>query len=166
MQKTTSKRLLLRKLTRTFSISFRFRPAYMSAIGNDSESGCEIELIGQHAAGQHINGGCQRCIEVLFALLELMECILSEPPRLYGVECKDAPFEKWIRYASTAGDWPEVVLDAKITRRPILGCQPGDWRMQVTDEIRTELLNLGCREVPFVYISSTADGKSRTRSVM
>jgi hypothetical protein len=65
-----------------------------------------------------------------------------------------------IRYVSTAGDWPEVDLDVKIIRRPTDQQISENWVMKLTDEIRTELLELGCHEFPFVYMraESVDDG--------
>lgn len=154
MQKTVWKRLPLGDLIRRFSVSFRLRPAYESVAGDGPEIGCEVELIGQHyAMGKHMSGGCPHCLEVLLVLLELNDRTLSGQESFgdIGAQC-----EKLIRYASTAGDWPEVVLDAKMIRRPTLGQVSEKWARKLTDEIRKELLGLGCREVPFVYIPTEA----------
>jgi hypothetical protein len=46
-------------LVHQFSISFRFRRAYVNVAGERSESGFEVELIGQHyCIVQHVSGGC------------------------------------------------------------------------------------------------------------
>lgn len=151
MATSTYGKLPLFDLVRSFSVSFRLRPAFASSTGEEPQTGCEVELIGQHYwMGKHVNGGCPHCLKVLVALLELHDHIFSEQEATgpFGAEC-----EKLIRYASTAGDWPEVVLDVKIIRRrqvPLL--LPDNWVARLTDEIRTELLTLGCKEIPFVYL--------------
>jgi hypothetical protein len=48
----------LRDLIHQFSICLRLRPAYTNVAGERSESGFEVELIGQHyCIVQHVNGG-------------------------------------------------------------------------------------------------------------
>ena len=153
MHKTACKRLLLSDLIRRFSISFRLRPAYGSAAGDGPEIGCEVELIGQHyAMGKHVGAGCPHCLEVLLVLLELHDRTLSGEQSPYAAGGISAQCEKLIHYASTAGDWPEVVLDVRIARRPTHQQVSENWVMKLTDEIRTELLDLGCHEIPFVYM--------------
>lgn len=153
MQKTARKRFPINDLISRFSISFRLRPAYRSVAGEGPEIGCEVELIGQHyAMGKHTSGGCPHCIEVLLVLLELHDRTLSGEQHPSAVGDISAQCEKLIRYASTAGDWPEVVLDVKIIRRSTDQQLTENWVMKLTDEIRTELLDLGCHEVPFVYM--------------
>ena len=153
MRKTACKRVRLSDLIRRFSISFRLRPAYGNVAGDGPEIGCEVELVGQHyAMGKHVSGGCPHCLEVLLVLLELHDRTLSVQQRPYSVGGIGAQCEKLIHYASTAGDWPEVVLDVKIIRRSTLQQVSENWVMKLTDEIRTELLDLGCREIPFAYM--------------
>ncbi len=155
MQKTAWKRLPLSDLIHRFSISFRLRPAYGRVAGEGPEIGCEVELIGQHyAIGKHRSGGCPHCLEVLLVLLELHDRTLSGEQRPYPVGGISAQCEKLIHYASTAGDWPEVVLDVKIIRRQTHSQPSENWVMKLTDEIRMELLDLGCHEVPCVYLSA------------
>ena len=153
MHKTAWKRLLLSDLIRRFSISFRLRPAYGSVGGDGPEIGCEVELVGQHyAMGKHVGGGCPHCLEVLLVLLELHDRTLSGEQPPYAVRGVSAQCERLIRYVSAAGDWPEVVLDVKIIRRPTHQQVSENWVVKLTDEIRTELLDLGCHEAPFVYL--------------
>jgi hypothetical protein len=89
-------------------------------------------------------------------LLELHDRALSkqQSAEYLGPQC-----EKVIRYASTVKDRPEVVLDVKIIRRPTPPRVSDSWAVKLTDEIRTELLDLGCHEVPFVLtpVESVAD---------
>jgi hypothetical protein len=155
MRKTAWKRLALSDLVRRFSLSFRLRPAYGSVAGEGPEIGCEVELIGQHyAMEKHRSGGCPHCLEVLLALLELHDRTLSgdQHPRAFGDI--SAQCEKLIHYVSTGGDWPEVVLDVKIIWRPTDQQLTENWVMKLTEEIRTELLDLGCHEVFFVYLQA------------
>lgn len=151
MSKLTCGESQLDDLVRRFSISFRLRPAFASSQTEGPEIGCEVELIGQHYwMGKHVNGGCPHCLKVLIALLELHDHIFSEQEVTdpLGVDC-----EKLIRYVSTAGDWPEVVLDVKIMRRPPLSrLLPENRVTRLRDEVRTQLLKLGCSEIPFVYL--------------
>lgn len=151
MAKLTYGKSSLSDLVRSFSISFRLRPAFETSLAEGREIGCEVELIGQHYwMGEHVNGGCPHCLKVLVALLELHDHIFSEQEATdpLGADC-----EKLIRYVSTAGDWPEVVLDVKIMRRPPLSrLLPENWVTRLRDEVRTQLLKLGCSEIPFVYL--------------
>lgn len=153
MPTSVRERSRLRNLIRTFSISFRLWPASGSVANTNREATCEIELKGQHySTGGHVNGGCPRCIEVLLVLLELHDRILSERR---SSAYRRPQCEKLIRYVSTAGDWPEVALDVKIIRRLALGCDSDNWAARLTDEVRGELLDLGCREMPFVFTAAT-----------
>ena len=151
MHKTACRKVSLTDLVGRFSISFRLRPAYAANPGEGAEVGCEVELIGEHyAMGQHVDGGCPHCLRVLLVLFELHDRTLSGQG---AVEHLSAQCEKVIHYASTARDWPEVVLDVKIVRRvPIPDLLPENWVATLIDEIRRELLNLGCSEIPFVYM--------------
>lgn len=159
MRKTAWKRLALSDQIRRFSISFRLRPAYGNVAGDAPEIGCEVELIGQHyAMGKHRSGGCPRCMEVLLALLELHDRTLSGEQHPRTVGDIRAHCEKLIHYVSTGGDWPDVVLDVKIIRRPTDEQPTENWVMKLTDEIRTELLDLGCHEVPFFYMQAGSMG--------
>ena len=148
MQKSVDKRSRLSEQIRMFSIFFRLRSAHGGLSREVPETTCEVELVGRHdLVGRHANGGCPRCIEVLLVLLELHDRTLSKQQT---AEYLGPQYEKVIRYASTAADWPEVVLDVKIVRRPTPPRVYDSWAVKLTDEIRTELLDLGCREVPFV----------------
>lgn len=149
LQKSVDERSRLSELIRMFSIFFRLRPAHGGLSREAPETACEVELVGRHyLVGRHANGGCPRCIEVLLVLLELHDRTLSkqQTAEYLGPQC-----EKVIRYASTAADWPEVVLGVKIIRRLTPPRVSDNWAVKLTDEIRTELLDLGCREVPFVF---------------
>ncbi len=153
MQKTAFRRLPLGELIRKFSVSFRLRPAYAGASGVGPEIGCEVELIGQHyCMGKHVGPGCPHCLEVLLVLLELHDRSLAGQDGPCSVERLGAQCEKLIHYASASGDWPEVALDVKIIRRRNLQQVPEGWVVKITDHIRTELLELGCHEVPSVYV--------------
>ena len=153
MRKTAWKRLALSDLILRFAISFRLRPAYGSVAGEGPEIGCEVELIGQHhTMGKHRSGGCPHCLEVLLVLLELHDHALFGEQHPYTVGDISAQCEKLIHYVSTGGVWPEVVLDVKIIRRPTHQQVSENWVRKLADEIRTELLELGCHEVPFVYM--------------
>jgi hypothetical protein len=153
MRKTAGKRLALSDLIRRFSISFRLRPAYGSVAGEGPEIGCEVELIGRHyAMGKHRSGGCAHCLEVLLALLELHDRTLSGERHPYAGGSISDQCEKLIHYASTGGDWPEVVLDVKIIRRPNLQQVSEEWVISLNNAIRKELLDLGCCEIPSVYM--------------
>ena len=161
MQKTACKRLPLSNLIRRFSVSFRLRPV-CAGVAGEPDIGCEVELIGQHySMGKHVGAGCPRCLEVLLVLLELYDRTLSGPDGPYSVERSGAPCEKLIHYASAAGDWPEVALDVKIKRRTNFQQVPEDWVIKLTDHIRTELVELGCREMPSVYIPAELMAASR-----
>lgn len=149
LQKSVDKRSRLSELIRMFSISFRLRPVHGGLSGEVPKTACDVELVGRHyLVGRHGNGGCSRCIEVLLVLLELHGRTLSkqQTAEYLGPQC-----EKVIRYASTAADWPEVVLGVKIIRRPTPARVSDNWAVKLTDEIKTELLDIGCREVPFVF---------------
>ena len=149
LQKSVYKRSDLSDLIRIFSISFRLRPTHCGLRGKGAETVCEAELIGRHyLLGRNVHAGCPRCIEVLLVLLELQDRALSkqQSAQYLGPQC-----EKVIRYASTAADWPEVVLDMKIIRKPTHPRISDTWAVKLADEIRTELLDLGCREVPFIF---------------
>lgn len=166
MKETVFNRLRLSELIPKFSVSFRLRPAYGSVYGTGEEIGCEVELIGQHYfMGNHVGPGCPHCVEVLLVLLELHDRMLSGQHKAYAVEDISAQCEKFISYASTAGDWPEVVLDVKIIRRPTLHQVSENWLLKLTDEIRAELLDLGCREIPSVYMPAGPLTSSRLRVV-
>jgi hypothetical protein len=118
LQKSVYERSRLSDLIRMFSISFRLRPTYGGVTGEGPETACEVELVGHHyLVGRHVNRGCPHCIEVLLVLLELHDRTLSkqQSAEYLGPQC-----EKLIHYASTAGDWPEVVLDVKIIRRRLI----------------------------------------------
>lgn len=161
MQKSVDKRSHLSELIRMFSIFFRLRPAHGGLSREAPETACEVELVGRHdLVGRHANGGCPRCIEVLLVLLELHDRTLSkeQTAEYFGPQC-----EKVIRYASTAADWPEVVLDMKIICRPTHPRVSDTWAVKLADEIRTELLDLGCREMPFVFtpVESATDRRYR-----
>lgn len=162
MQKTAYRRRSLSDRIRRFSVSFRLRPTYASLAGKGPEIGCEVELIGEHySMGKHVGPGCPHCLEVLLVLLELHDRTLSGQGGLYPLEHIGAQCEKLIRYASAAGDWPEVALDVKIIRRQNLQQLPEGWATQLRDQIRTELLELGCHEVPSVYIPAELMAASR-----
>ncbi|HZC24958.1 MAG TPA: hypothetical protein VE866_16605 [Candidatus Binatia bacterium] len=146
MQTSIYNRSRLSERIRRFSISFRLRPIQGSVGEVRSESGCEVELIGQHySMGRHVIGGCPHCIKVLLALLDLHDCALSarQCNEYLGSQC-----EKVIHYASTSADWPEVVLDVKVVRRATPQRVYDDWAVKLTGEIRSDLLDLGCRELP------------------
>lgn len=105
----------MRGLVHQFSISFRFRPAYVNVAGERSESGCEVELIGQHyCIVQRVSGGCPHCLKALLVLLEFNDVALSEQEHLHSDGHVEAQYEKLIRYASTARDCPEVVLGVEV----------------------------------------------------
>ena len=145
----------LRALVHQFSISFRLRPVYTNVAGARSESGFEVELIGQHhAMGKHRSGGCPHCLKVLLVLLELNDVALSEQEHLHSDGHIGAQYEKLIRYASTARDWPEVVLGVKIMRPTAVQHESEGWLLRLTDKIRAQLVDLDCRELPFVSIPS------------
>lgn len=153
MHKSGCKRSALSELVDEFSVSFRLQPTYGSVPSKTREVACDVELVGQHySMGRHVNGGCPYCLKVLLVLLELHDHMLSgqgDPP----VERIGAQCEKMIHYASTSRDWPEVVLDVKIIRRPTLPYLLLQHSVAaLTDKVRTELLNLGCREIPFIYL--------------
>lgn len=157
MQKSIHKGLRLSDRIRTFSISFRLQPIYANVSGVRSEIGCEVELIGQHySKGRHLSGGCPHCIEVLLALLELHDRALSEQQ---CSECLGSQCEKVIHYASTSADWPEAVLDVKVVWRQTPQDVYDDRAAKLGDEIRRELLNLGCRQIPSIFmpVMSMAD---------
>jgi hypothetical protein len=97
-------------------------------------------------------GGCPHCLEVLLVLLELHDRIFSGELHRYAAGDISAQCEELIHYVSTAGDWPEVVLDVKIIRRPTHEQVSENWVMKLSDEIGRELLDLGCHEVPLVYM--------------
>jgi|SRR5215469_1896471 len=107
-------------------------------------------------AGRHANEGCPECVEVLLFLLELHDLILSAPQ--YGKHLQ-VGCEKVIRHASTGGDWPEVVLDVKIVRRPPLCGESDNWFAKVSSAVRAERLNLGGREISFsdIHAQSKTD---------
>lgn len=150
MHKPPNKGSHLRDRIRTFSISFRLRPILDSASGERLEIGCEVELIGQHySMGRHVNGGCPHCLDVLLALLDLHDLAFSEPQT---AEYPSRQYEKLIHYASTSADWPEVVLDVKICWRPTPIQVSNNSAIELTEEIRTELLDLGCHELLFAYV--------------
>ena len=167
LQKSAYKSSRLGERIRMFSISFRLRPAHGGLSGEGPETACEVELVGRHyLVGRHADGGCPRCIEVLLVLLELHDRTLSKQQ---SAEYLGPPCEKVIRYASAAADWPEVVLDVKIIRRPTPPRVSDSWAVKLTDEIRAELLDLGCHEVPFAFtpMESATDWRSRlTRSAV
>lgn len=161
LQKSLCKRSHLSDLVRIFSICFRLRPTHGGLSREAPETACEVELIGRHyLQGRHANAGCPRCIEVLLVLLELHDGALSkrQSAEYFGPQC-----EKVIRYASTAADWPEVVLDMKIVRKLTHPRVSDTWAVKLADEIRTELLDLGCREMPLVFapVESATDGRYR-----
>jgi hypothetical protein len=68
-------------------------------------------------------------------LLELHDRTLSkqQSAEYLGPHC-----EKVIRYASTAADWPEVVLGVEIIRRLTPARVSDSWAVKLADEIRTE----------------------------
>jgi hypothetical protein len=145
-------RLCLSDLVRMFRISFRLRPTYVSLASDGPEIGFEMELIGSHrTVGKHVHGGCAHCLRVLLVLLELADqCLSKEDP----ADRRAGPrSEKLIRYASSAGDWPEVVLAMTVVRRASLEQIAGDQMWQCTEDIRTVLRDLGCQENPFDCIS-------------
>ena len=156
MQKSAQMQARLSDLIRWFSISFRLRPIYEDVAEHRLEIGCEVELIGQHFdSGRHVNGGCPHCIEVLLALIELHDFIVfAQQSAAY----LDPQYEKLIRYVSMAADWPEVVLDVKIVRPPLHRVS-GNWVVRLSSGLRIELLDLGCREIPFscMLVASIAD---------
>lgn len=138
----------LRDLVHTFGISFRLRPMYVSLAGGRPEIGFELELIGTHAASDlHINDRCERCLRVLFALLDLADrglCEEKTPVRLIG-----ARYEKRIRYTASSRDWPEVVLWVTVVRPMGLEGVEKDRMLALGDDVRKALQDLGCREVLF-----------------
>lgn len=146
--KFVDKPVCLRDLVRMFCISFRLRPTYVSLARDGPEIGFEMELIGTHQKiGQHVYGGCAQCLRVLLVLLELADRSLPQegtPARPISRRC-----EKLIRYSSSAGDWPEVVLGMTVVRRASLEQIAGDQMRQCIEDIRTVLQDLGCREVLF-----------------
>lgn len=153
MHKSGCKRSALSELVDEFSVSFRLKSTESSGPSEARKVACDVELVGQHySMGRHVNGGCPHCLKVLLVLLELHDRMLSgqgDP----SVERIGAQCEKVIHYASTSRDWPEVVLDVKIVRWPTpLHLLPEHSVAALTDKVRTELLNLGCREIPFIYL--------------
>jgi hypothetical protein len=153
MQNAACENFPLSDLVRTFSVSFRLRPSYGNVDAEGQEIGCEVELIGQHNfTGKHVSGGCPHCLKVLGALLELSDLIPSGQKGPYRVGQIGARCEKLIRYASMAGDWPEVLLAVKIIRPPTFQQVPENCVSKLSDEIRTELRHVGCREIPFVSL--------------
>lgn len=149
--KFADKPLCLRDLAGMFCISFRLRPKYVSLASDGPEIGFEMELIGTHQkVGQHVHGGCAQCLRVLLVLLELADRSLPEegtPARPISRRC-----EKLIRYGPSAGDWPEVVLRMTVIRQASLEDVAGDRLLQLTEDIRTVLQDLGCREILFDHI--------------
>ena len=142
------KLMCLRDLVRTFSISFRLRPMYVSLAGGRPEIGFELELIGTHAAaGQHTGNRCVHCLRALFALLDLADRGLSEEKTL--VRPIGAHYEKRIRYTASSRDWPEVVLCVTVVRAMSLEEVEEDRLLELADDVRKVLHRLGCREVPF-----------------
>lgn len=159
--KVGDERLCLRDLVRMFSISFRIRPTYVGLVGDGLEIGFEMELIGTHQnAGQHLQGGCAQCLRVLQVLLELADLSLSKEEST--VQRASARFEKLIRYASTTGIRPEIVVGMKVVRGAGLEQLAGDPMGQFTEDIRTVLRNLGCQEILFDYIPEPRLGESAT----
>ena len=146
--KFADKPLCLRDLAGMFCISFRLRPTYVSLASDGPEIGFELELIGTHQkVGRHVHGGCAQCLRVLLVLLELADRSLPEegtPARPISRRC-----EKLIRYGPSAGDWPDVVLRMTVIREASLEDVAGDRLLQLTEDIRTVLQGLGCREVLF-----------------
>jgi hypothetical protein len=151
VQKTFS----LSDLVHLFSISFRLKPAYGGFDGGGPEAGCEVELIGQHhGRRKHMGDKCPRCLELLLLLLEIEDFILSGGASVWDFH---AQCQKVIRYASTPGDQQhEVVVDVKIIRSPTLQPVPDDWRVKLSEEIRAELQDLGCREVTFMPLPTNS----------
>lgn len=146
MRKSVRLEARLGDLIRKFSMCFRLRPMYEDVVEHRLEVGCEVELIGHHfGTGRHVTGGCRHCIEVLLALIELHDFILFAQQ---SAEYLDPQCEKLIRYVSMAADWPEVVLDVKIVRPPLRRVS-GSWVARLSTGLRTELMDLGCREIPF-----------------
>lgn len=138
----------LRDLVRTFGISFRLRPMYVSLAGGRPEIGFELELIGTHAAAeQHTGNRCVLCLRVLFALLDLADRGLCEEKTL--VRPIGARYEKRIRYTASSRDWPEVVLCVTIVRPMGLDDVEKDRMLALGDDVRKALQDLGCREVLF-----------------
>jgi hypothetical protein len=156
--KSAEQLLRFRDLVRMFCISFRLRPTYVSLAGHGPEIGFELELIGAHQTiKQHDQSRCAQCGSLLLVLLELAdECLSEEEPSVQSsTRC-----EKVIHYTSSAGDWPEVVLRISVIRRsPVENAAANrlmqlDQLLQLTEDIKTGLSNLGCRQVLFDGITA------------
>jgi hypothetical protein len=116
---------------------------------------------------KHVSSECPHCLKVLVVLLDLSDLIPSGEKGPYPVGHIGAQREKLIRYVSMAGEWPEVLLAVKIIRPPTFQQVPENWGVGLTDEIRTELRDVGCREVPFVSMptESVADKRALLEEV-
>ena len=155
MDPLTEQTFSLSRLVRLFSISFRLKSAYGGFEREGPEAGCEVELIGRHGGSRKhiIVDKCPRCLELVVLLLEIQDCILSGggSGRHFRAQCR-----KLIRYASTPGDQHEAVVDVRITRLPTLQPVPANWLVTLSEEIRAELEDLGCREVSFMPLPASS----------
>lgn len=151
--KSVEELLGLRDLVRMFDISFRLRPIYASLASDGPEIGFELELIGTHQkVKQHDQSRCTQCGSLLLVLLELADECLSEEQVADQISTH---CEKVVHYTSGAGDWPEVALRISVIRKANQEDVAADrltqldQLLQLTEDIKTELSNLGCREVLF-----------------
>lgn len=143
----------LRDCARLFSISFRLKPVHDGSERGMPEAGCEVELIAQHHGGRkRTDNGCPRCLELLVLLLEIQDSMLSAGASDWDFR---AQFQKVIRYAST-GDQHEVVVDVRIIRSPSLQPISADSLTKLSEAIRTELQDLGCREVTYPHFPANS----------
>jgi hypothetical protein len=164
--------LRFRDLVRMFCVSFHLRPTYVSLASHGPEVGFELQLIGTHQKmKKHDQSRCARCGSLLLLLLELAdECLPEEQQSVQSsTRC-----EKVIHYTSSAGDWPEVVLRISVIRRASVENAAAnrfvqlDQLLQLTEEIKTELSNLGCRQDLFDGVTEllpTHDRGACARSV-
>ena len=112
-----------------FSISFRLQPTHERLGDEEPGMGCELELIGGHCIkGKHRNGGCPRCLEVLLVLLEVEDRTLAVHNSGGHI---NAQCDNLIRFASIAGNWPEVVLDVRIVPKRSFHVVSDDWAADV-----------------------------------
>lgn len=158
MKSADKSSVCLRDIVRIFGISFSLRPIYVSLGGDGPEIGFEMELTGSHpSSDRHVQGQCAQCQQVLLGLLELADQSLrQEEAHAQHISTR---WGKELHYTSSVGDWPEVVLRVMVIGKASLEDVAADRLthldelLHLTEGIKKEFSNLGCREVLFDCIT-------------
>ena len=135
--------LYLRDLVEKHKICWDVWPEYhQDRKGRKIQIGFELNLIGNHYQPSHIPApGCDECLKVYNALLEIAVWILPQEKRLSRYEIQI--FDHALRYTPSRKLRPEVTLTLKILHaegfdRPVDACE-----QKCLNEMKAKLRQLG-----------------------